>query len=92
MERQRLVCVCVSETEREREILGLLHWRKKAKPLSEGMVLLLIHCMPVEKGSLAGFLSSLSKKSLPSKAFTALNVKTSITAHTPEESEAEADW
>lgn len=80
--------VCV----RERERLELLCWRKKEKPLSEGTVLLLIYCMPVEKGSLAGFLSALVKKSLLSKAFTALNVKISITAHSPEVSEAEADW
>lgn len=81
----------VCERERERARLRLLCWRKKEKPLSEGTVLLLIYCMPVEKGSLAGFLSALLKKSLLSKAFTALNVKISITAHSPEVSE-EADW
>ena len=72
--------------------LGLVCWRKKAKPLSEGMVLLSIQCMLVEKGSLAGFLSALLNKSLLSKAFTALNVKFSIAAHTPKASEAVADW
>lgn len=72
--------------------LGLVCWRKKAKLLSEGTVLVLIHCVPVEKGSLAGFLSALLNKSLLSKAFTVLNVKISIAAHTPKVSEAVADW
>lgn len=74
-----LVCVGVR--------LGLVCWRKKAKHLSEGIVLLLIYCVPVEKGSLAGFLSAFVNKSLLSKTFTALNVKISIAAHAPKVSE-----
>lgn len=71
--------------------LALVCWRKKAKPLSEGMVLLLIHFVLVEKGSLAGFLSAVLNKFLLLRAFTALNVKISIAAHTPKVSEAVAD-
>lgn len=97
MERQCLVCVCERERERwrEREKEGkrgktesFLEEEIKTPP--EGVVLLLIHCMPVEKGSPAGFVSSVLKKSLLSEAFSALNVRIGITAHTPEM--PEADW
>lgn len=66
--------------------------RKKAKIPLRGHGRLLIHCMLVEKGSLAGFLSALSNKSLLSEAFTALSIKISIAAHTPRVSEAVVDW
>lgn len=65
---------------------------RKQNPLSEGTVLLLFHCMMVEKGSPGGFLSALSNKTVLSKAFIVLNVKISIAAHTPKVSEAVADW
>lgn len=82
------LCLCVWERERDWVFAG----GQKQNPSLRACSWLLIHCMPVEKGSLAGFLSALLKKLLLSEAFTALNVKTSMTAHTPKVSEAEADW
>lgn len=80
-------CLAIRCLVRVRVRLGLVCWRKKAKLLSEDIVLLLIYCVPVEKGSLAGFLSAFVNKSLLSKAFPALNVKISIAAHAPKVSE-----
>lgn len=57
---------------------GLFAGGREQKPLSVDKVLILIHCVLVEKANLAGFLSSLSNKSLPSETFTALNVKITL--------------